>query len=70
MVYIVSVYRWDPMVYFVTMYRWDPMVYNVTVYRWDPMVYIVPVSYIKMGDRGSTVVKVLCYKSGRWFDPS
>jgi len=26
-------------------------------------------SYI--GDRGSTVVKVLCYKSeGRWFDPS
>ena len=22
------------------------------------------------GDRGSTVVKVLCYKSeGRWFDP-
>jgi len=24
-----------------------------------------------LGDRGSTVVKVLCYKSeGRWFDPS
>jgi hypothetical protein len=24
-----------------------------------------------MGDRGSTVVKVLCYKSeGHWFDPS
>ena len=24
-----------------------------------------------MGDRGSIVVKVLCYKSeGRWFDPS
>ena len=24
----------------------------------------------KLGDRGSTVVKVLCYKSeGRWFDP-
>ena len=23
-----------------------------------------------IGDRGSTVVKVLCYKSeGRWFDP-
>ena len=23
------------------------------------------------GDRGSTVVKVVCYKSeGRWFDPS
>ena len=25
----------------------------------------------KLGDLGSTVVKVLCYKSeGRWFDPS
>jgi len=25
----------------------------------------------EMGDRGSTVVKVLCYKSkDRWFDPS
>ena len=24
-----------------------------------------------LGDRGSTVFKVLCYKSeGRWFDPS
>jgi len=24
-----------------------------------------------IGDRGSTVAKVLCYKSGRpWFDPS
>jgi hypothetical protein len=24
-----------------------------------------------MGDRGGTVVKVLCYKSeGRWFDPT
>ena len=27
--------------------------------------------YILYNDRGSTVVKVLCYKSeGRWFDPS
>jgi hypothetical protein len=26
---------------------------------------------MKVGNRGSTVVKVLCYKSkGRWFDPS
>jgi hypothetical protein len=26
--------------------------------------------YFTLGDRGSTVVKVLCYKSdGRWFDP-
>jgi len=30
--------------------------------------YVHPVFY---DDRGSTVVKVLCYKSeGRWFDPS
>jgi len=30
-------------------------------------IYIYAVHY---GDRGSTVVKVLCYKSeGRWFDP-
>jgi len=30
------------------------------------------ISYYKYsGDRGSTVVKVLCYKSeGRWLDPS
>ena len=32
------------------------------------------ISYILFsygGDRGGTVVKVLCYKSeGRWFDPS
>ena len=27
--------------------------------------------HIGIGDRGGTVVKVLCYKSeGRWFDPS
>ena len=27
-------------------------------------------SYVALGDRGGTVVKVLCYKSeGRWFDP-
>ena len=26
---------------------------------------------LQFGDRGSTVVKVQCYKSeGRWFDPS
>jgi len=30
----------------------------------------VPVLW-RVADRGSTVVKVLCYKSeGRWFDPS
>jgi len=33
--------------------------------------YILSEYINKMGDRGSTVVKVLCYKSvGRWFDPS
>ena len=27
--------------------------------------------YVRWGDRGNTVVKVLCYKSeGPWFDPS
>jgi len=33
--------------------------------------YIFMVMPCRLGDRGSTVVKVLCYKSeGRWFDPS
>jgi len=32
---------------------------------------IFPPSYTQRGDRGSIVVKVLCYNSeGRWFDPS
>ena len=36
-----------------------------------PLYSIFPWYLIKDGDRGSTVVKVLCYKSeGRWFDPS
>jgi len=35
----------------------------------DLVVYIV--TTVIKGDRGSTEVKVLCYKSeGRWFDPS
>jgi len=33
--------------------------------------YVVFIHLILDGDRGSTVVKVLCYKSeGPWFDPS
>jgi len=33
--------------------------------------YLMPSIIIILGDRGSTVVKVLCYKSeGRWFGPS
>jgi len=34
-------------------------------------IIVYKVKYNKtVGDRGSTVVKVLCYKSeGRWFDP-
>jgi hypothetical protein len=29
----------------------------------------ISVSYLVFGDRGGTMVKVLCYKSeGRWFD--
>jgi len=32
---------------------------------------LYPPTYVFVGDRGSTVVKVLCYKSvGRWFGPS
>ena len=35
-----------------------------------PTLYFISVSQT-LGDRGSTVVKVLCYNSeGRWFDPS
>ena len=31
----------------------------------------LPLPHIQIGDHGSIVVKVLCYKSvGRWFDPS
>ena len=36
----------------------------------DMHIYLLYI-YIFYGDRGGTVVKVLCYKSeGRWFDPS
>jgi len=32
---------------------------------------ILPGKFPSLADRGSTVVKMLCYKSeGRWFDPS
>jgi len=41
---------------------------HFTVSFWN-IIYIY--IYIYMGDRGATVVKVLCYKSvGLWFDPS
>ena len=34
-------------------------------------VLIIIILYMNNGDHGSTVFKVLCYKSeGRWFDPS
>ena len=40
----------------------------------DPKTFLGIISLttlFSLGDRGSTVVKVLCYKSeGRWFDPS
>ena len=33
--------------------------------------FIIILYMFRVGDRGSTVVKVLCYKSeGHWFDPS
>jgi len=36
---------------------------------WSPYTLLIPV-LPPFGERGSTVVKVLCYKSeGRWFDP-
>ena len=36
----------------------------------DPLIHVEFVAYIDtVGDRGDTVVKVLCYKSeGGWFD--
>ena len=38
--------------------------------RWDASLYLDKV-HLFLGDCGSTVVKVLCYKSvGRWLDPS
>ena len=40
----------------------------ITIYKYKS---IKKGKYLIVGDRGSTVVKVLCYKSeGRWFDPS
>ena len=38
----------------------------------DTFIYLKITQYfVKPGDRGNTVFKVLCYKSeGRWFDPS
>ena len=42
-----------------------------TRFKWKESVKIFPKSIGYMGDRGSTVGKVLCYKSeGRWFDPN
>ena len=36
-----------------------------------PLTLLFHYILLKMGNRGSTVVKMLCYKSeGRWFDPS
>jgi len=54
---------------------------DITMYKMQvPLVLIIEVEYFgykiltgtyKGGDHGSTVVKVLCYKSeGRWFDSS
>ena len=35
------------------------------------LVHNSSLAHLSIGDRGSTVVKVLCHKSdGRWFDPS
>ena len=38
--------------------------------HWSLLI-IIMIIIVGIGDRGGTVVKVLCYKSkGRWFDPS
>ena len=35
------------------------------------LIIIIIIGIVVIGYRGSTVIKVLCYKSvGRWFDPS
>ena len=48
-------------------YSYPLKTYNA---EWKHMLKITPTSLF-YGHRGSTVVKVLCYKSeGRWFDPS
>ena len=45
---------------------WGALSLSLSLY-----IYIYIYIYIYRGDRGGTVVKVLCYKSeGRWFDPS
>jgi len=44
---------------------------NVIAYFVQRYPLQISAPYWTYGDRGSTVVKVLCYKSvGRWFDPS
>ena len=51
----------SPVVSFPRLYY--PMLFYILYYT-----FYTPIYYI--GDRGRTVVKVLCYKSlGRWFDP-
>ena len=45
--------------------------YTQQILRTTEMKTIRAIHGKTLGDRGSTVVKVLCYKSeGRWFDPS
>ena len=45
------------------------MAYKIIIFY--VLIYIFLGSTLGGGDRGSTVVKVLCYKSeGRWFDTS
>ena len=46
------------------------------IYKFNSLQLLMPYSFFfcisrLSGDRGGTVVKVMCYKSeGRWFDPS
>ena len=49
----------------------DPLWLKHTAYKSVLLLLLLLKSSLLLGDRGGTVVKVLCYKSeGRWFDPS
>ena len=65
-----SMYCWTADQYFITLKnKWSP-IYKLTtsLKTWH---LIAECTNLVKGDRGSTVVKLLCYKSeDRWFDPS
>ena len=51
-------------------YTWTDYETNAQIAK-ELKITLILDKLLEYGDRGSTVVKVLCYKSvGRWFDPS